>query len=264
MNTIDLMMNSQKICTVRRMLALPDTQSSINQGKDLAVGVPARVVSSIIRSAQTSKWQGCDRRKKSGKIGFLKYGFYKNFSGLSEMIWESGLVGSKKLLLDKDRNISKVVFQLVIKAKGSNKVLLVPRAGKTILSNAFTLGFTKSMSIESLRKPFDATGRFRYGRNQNLKPDEISLFGEVGIFPQIEMISYQDIVTSGVVAGGKDFGLVYIAQTHQAHLESLACSLSGIVFDAEEFSYLEVTKYFGIESEGWSEAIDGFLHDSMS
>lgn len=97
----------------------------------------------------------------------------------------------------------------------------------------------------------------------NMKLDDIPLSGEGGLFPNIPFVNGEDIIDSGIIAGGKDLALVYLIEYELPLLERIAYESGGILIDICNYTYEDVTGYYNQGKDGWSEAILKYVISRM-
>jgi hypothetical protein len=259
----------QNYTLLRRYLLFPTQVPPTQKDDRLVIALPREHLNRILKNIYRSPWIASDKRKSFGMVGFIPIDFYTYPVILQELLWQKAIVEPKNEEVDKREDLAKIVIYFCLKAKNSEKYLFVSRQNKKILRDVLALGLMKSLSFDVLKASYFYSQKYRINfsvtrlsensPSDKIRFDFLNYIGEEGIFPSLNLLNPEKIKPIGIVAGGKDVGLVYKIICEDHYIEQIARDIGGIVFDAENYSYEEVKNFYNLRTDGWSEAVLQYL-----
>lgn len=222
----------------------------------------------------SSKWTGEDKLWKGCYVSFVPLRLEDLKIFLKQEIFYNAVATPRRKFIDPIPRFQKIVAVVFVKHR--SEVLLIPRIGKSILSNVLTLSVMESITIEDLywtyKERMDmeldppwthrVCGYKSLVNERDLKSCAVN-FKRLpirGIIEECPYIAAGDIFFNGVVGGGKDIGLVWGIEIEDSYIyRRIKEVTNAISFEPDRFSYDDVSSYFGGQVDGWSEAILNYV-----
>lgn len=258
-----------QVNTVRSALRYKVNRPDYSIGDELGITIPNRYIREYLSRRRTT-YAAQDQWHIGNTVQFVEMREVDLESFVVDYIWEQGITCPRRHLIDKNPDFSKCV--IVAFAYCGNKVVLIPRYHKSILSDVFTLTVMESATLDDMEIVFGE--QVNLDRSFGVAPRNLSYedpYCEVRVDDFRPMISRslkeecpvltEDKATFvGLVGGGKDFGVAFGVRCTEEELKQVIKATDGVSFDFGKYSYEDVAKYYGGRVDGWSEAILKYLH----
>lgn len=233
-------------------------EPELKEGDELAVTYPHYYVPyrQDIRF-QNSIYSAGDAMDRSSKVGFLQAYSFDDFR-LPSIVYETGIVVPRKTEADKQKDLVKLsCVILLISEKGNT--LLLPRRNKTVLSHVFTVPIMESITFDDIQ--IARKSSFSRGRSHYEVSFDYSLFWSNLIRRAVNeecvvdrgLLSHPFVI--GELGGGKDRGFTFGYLVKDEIIDKIAKERDGIIFNAWDYDYGDVTEYWGGKVDGWTESI---------